>query len=108
MSQSKDEAFNLVKQREQLKEISPKTEERILDISYAKLTSNPIGVIQDIYDHFGYEFTDEYKNLLEEYMVNNPKGKHGKVSYSLSDYGLTKEDIQNEFDSYINTYSEFF
>jgi len=108
MAQSSAEAKHLLQARDEIRASSPEKEERILDISYSALTSDPIQVVREIYEHFGYEFTDEYHSLLRDYMAANPKGKHGKVSYSLDDYNLSQDIIAEEFSAYIAKYSKFF
>jgi len=79
-----------------------------LDICYSDLIADPEAVIKKIYDHFGYEFTPEYKEAIHKYMENNPKGKYGKAPYSLESFCLDKEKVRDSFEEYIQRYSKFF
>ena len=41
---------------------------------------------------------------MHNYMEKNPKGKHGKHTYMLEDYGLTEEGIRNHFKDYCDKF----
>jgi hypothetical protein len=76
----------------------------IYDVQYADMMGDPIGTVGKIYDRFGEPFTAEAKAAMAGYMANNPQGKHGKHSYSLEDYGLTKQGVREQFREYIETF----
>jgi hypothetical protein len=76
----------------------------ILDIQYADVVRDPVGQVKRITEHFGETFTPEAAAAMEAYMAANPPGKHGKHSYDLADYGLTKEGVRAEFADYIERY----
>lgn len=94
--------------RKKIKDINPDKEARIFDVSYSRLVADPEAMIKEIYEHFGYEFTPEYQIKLRQYLESHPKGVHGKVNYSLEEFGLNKETIDNEFEDYIRQYSQYF
>ena len=41
---------------------------------------------------------------MDGYMAANPKGKHGKHSYTLEEYGLDKAEIEKRFTDYRKRY----
>ncbi len=72
----------------------------IYDLQYADVMRDPIGEIKKVYQHFGESFTAEAEAAMNGFMQNNPQGKHGKHTYSLADYGLTKEEIRARYRDY--------
>jgi hypothetical protein len=76
----------------------------ILDVQYADTLSDPLGEIRRIYDRFDEPLTPEAEGAMQAYLANNQKGKHGKHSYDLAEYGLSKEAVRERFKSYIEDY----
>ena len=56
------------------------------------MAKDPIGVIEQIYAHFGLRLSDEARKRMEMFLAANPRGKYGSHRYSLEDFGLTHED----------------
>jgi hypothetical protein len=79
-------------------------EDAIHDVQYAQIMRDPIGTVRGIYERFDEPFTSEAAAAMQAYMANNQKGKHGKHTYDLAEYGLTKEDVHERFKSYIERY----
>ena len=42
---------------------------------------------------------------MNHYMQANPKGKHGRHTYSLEDYGLTTEQVRERYANYCERFS---
>lgn len=76
----------------------------IHDVQYADVMRDPIDTVRGIYERFDEPFTPEAEAAMQAYMVDNQKGKHGKHSYDLAEYGLTKEGVHERFKSYIERY----
>lgn len=72
----------------------------IYDLQYTEVTSDPIGAIRKVYQHFDEPFSAEAESAMRAYLDNNPQGKHGRHEYSLEDYGLTKEGIRAHYKDY--------
>ena len=77
----------------------------IYDLQYADVMKNPIGAIKNVYKHFDEPLTAEAEAAMNAYMANNQQGKHGKHTYSLADYGLTKEQIRARFKDYTDRFN---
>jgi len=73
---------------------------RFLDIHYRNLITDPVGVIRQIYDYFGYSFDSEFETRIVAWLAENPKGKHGIHRYSLEEFGLTAEKVDRFFSDY--------
>ena len=77
----------------------------IYDLHYSELTNNPITEIKKIYAHFEETLTADAEQAMQTYLQDNPKGKHGKHVYSLEEYGLTKEIIEQRFTDYYQRFN---
>ncbi len=69
-------------------------------VDYGEIIRDPMGVVQDIYNHFNHELSKTSEENMQKYLKNNPINKHGKHHYSLEEYGLNKVDIVEEFKEY--------
>jgi len=72
----------------------------IYDLQYADFMRDPMGEIRKIYEHFDEPFTAEAEQAMKDYMQANPKGKHGRHTYSLADYGLSDKQVRAHFKDY--------
>lgn len=75
--------------------------DRFLDVDYRRLVKEPFGVVQEIYDHFGYNLTDDAMGAMKQWHANNPQHKHGVHQYSLEQFGLTAEQVHRRFARYV-------
>lgn len=94
---------------------------RILHIRYADNIKDPKSVCKKVMDMAELDFSDEYVNRLDDYMTESNRkrsamkekkakeaatGKPVELhSYSLEDYGLSKEIVLTKFDAYIKKYN---
>lgn len=76
----------------------------ILDVQYADNMRDPMGVVRGIYDRFGETLTPGAEAAMQAYLAANQKGKHGKHSYDLAEYGLSKDGVHERFSGYIERY----
>jgi len=88
------------------KSLPPDTESaHFYDVYFDDLVKEPLGIVKKIYDHFGYEYTEEFEDKMTDWMQHNnthtPSKKH---DYSLEQYDLTAEQVQYEFSDYITKY----
>lgn len=74
--------------------------ERVFDVQYADLLTDPVAVIRRIYSHFGYSYSDVMAEKIAEYLATNPQNKHGSHKYQLADFGLAAEDVDRSFGDY--------
>ena len=77
-------------------------EAQILDLRFEDFVSDQVGTIQKIYSHFGWDLTDTTLDKMQAFLAKNPKDKHGAHEYSLEDFGLTEQGINQQFSNYIH------
>lgn len=66
---------------------------RLLNIHYKSLVSQPLPTMRRIYDHFQIPWSQATEDAMRQWLDNNPQRKHGKHNYSLSDFGLTPDQV---------------
>ena len=74
-------------------------------VQYADTMRDPMGTVRGIYARFGDEFTPEAEAAAQAYLAQNQKGKHGKHTYDLAEYGLSVGGVRERFADYIERYN---
>jgi hypothetical protein len=68
------------------------------DVDYFKLIRDPIGTVEDIYTAFGLEMTEAARKAIQRTDEESKQGPRApKHTYSLSDYGLTEDQVKERF-----------
>jgi hypothetical protein len=82
------EALNrAMRQRDAL----PDEGSRFYDVRFEQIISDPVAAIEDMYRHFGFEFSEEFEGRMRRYLDSRPRDKHGTHRYSLEQFGLSRE-----------------
>ncbi len=76
-------------------------ENQIIDLRFEDFVQDHLGIVQKIYDRFGWELSEEAQQNMQQFLAKNPKDKHGAHNYTLADFGLTTEGIDQQFAPYI-------
>ena len=74
--------------------------DRFLDVSYRELVHEPLAVVGRIYAHFDAPFTPEARTRMHGYLASNPQDRNGRHRYSLSSFGLDRDDLTRRFQAY--------
>ena len=77
----------------------------ILDVQYADNTRDPIGTVRRIYERFDEPLSAEAEAAMQAYLANNQQGKHGKHTYDLAEFGLSRAGVHARFKDYIEHYA---
>jgi hypothetical protein len=68
------------------------------DVDYFELIRDPIRTVETIYTSFGIEMTEEARAAIQRTDEESKQGPRApKHTYSLSDYGLTEEQVKERF-----------
>ena len=78
--------------------------ERVIDIQYRDLVDSPAQTVRRIYEKFGYTMPEEMEQRIGGWVIRNPKGRHGGHHYTLAQFGLRPEEV----DETLKPYREFF
>jgi hypothetical protein len=79
---------------------SPVNNDSLLDIQYAQLVADPIGTVRKIYSHFEIPWSNEYEELLQIFVNQHPKNKHGKHQYTPEQFGQSTQELKDYFAPY--------
>jgi hypothetical protein len=72
----------------------------IADVYHADLVSEPIGCVQQLYEHLSLEMTESFHDALQRRIAERPKGKFGDHSYTAEEFGLTDTELREAFAGY--------
>jgi len=68
------------------------------DVDYFEFIKDPVGAVEGIYRTFDIEFTDAARQAMTDSHAQTQQGPRApKHTYSLSDYGLTEEQVKERF-----------
>lgn len=77
---------------------------RIIDVKYEQIRSHPMPAIREIYHRAGHLLTADAERDMIEWEKGNEQGKHGSHAYSLEQFGLSEQLIDDAFGSYIQRF----
>lgn len=77
---------------------------RIFDVQYEQIRSNPMPVFREIYRCAGHTLSTEAERGMMQWENENEQGKHGKHVYSLEEFGLSDQKINEAFGEYIKRF----
>lgn len=80
-------------------------EEQFLDVSYYDLLKEPIKELEKIYNFAGIEFTDKTATAARQTTKRNAQHRYGRHRYDLEDFGLSRQEIENQFAFYRSHYN---
>jgi hypothetical protein len=73
---------------------------RFFDVSYRALLADPIGQVRRAREYFGYSYDDALEARMTAWLAANPQHKHGVHRYSLEQFGLDAEAVNERFAPY--------
>ena len=74
--------------------------DRLLDVQYADLVADPIGIVERIHEHARIPLGGAEIDRMRAWLVNNGQRKHGPNPYSAQAFGQRPEEIAERFASY--------
>lgn len=81
-------------------------DDAFVDVPYRDLVTDPLAVMQSIYEHGGTELAPEAEAAMSRYLAEHPQGEHGQHRYDLDDLGLDAGAIRERFGAYLERFSE--
>ncbi len=76
----------------------------IFDIDYAEQVADPIGQMRRLYDRFDEPFTPAAETAMQACLAANPKGKFGRHSYTLEQFGVSEDEVRERYRDYREQY----
>ncbi|HMO67743.1 MAG TPA: sulfotransferase [Novosphingobium sp.] len=79
-------------------------EDKIIDVHYADMMRDPVGMTRALYAKLGDEWTAEAEAGIQAWVDDNPQDKFGVHEYKLAQFGLSKESLAPHFERYLSRY----
>lgn len=77
---------------------------QILDVHYKETLHNPMGVVEAIYDKFGFDLNEETRAAMAREIDAKPQHFKGRHAYDPADFGLSRGQINTAFAEYQSTF----
>ncbi|MCK9506341.1 MAG: hypothetical protein M0Q95_19430, partial [Porticoccaceae bacterium] len=74
---------------------------------YGELTADSQHVVEKIYAFAGRPLKDQVREAVARWEAENHQHKHGVYKYSLADYGITPEMVNEKFRPYVERFREY-
>lgn len=75
------------------------------DVYYNDFVADPIGTVESIYRHFDLPFTEDTRTAMTALHSESASGAARPAHrYTLEDFGLTTEEVNAEFNPYLDVY----
>jgi Sulfotransferase family len=78
--------------------------DRTIDVQFRDFMRDDIATVQRIYDVAGQPFTDESRQHMRSFIAEHPRGKHGRVEYDLSDFGIDEQERRKALQFYVDRF----
>src|SRR5205823_12376792 len=72
-----------------------------VDVHYAELLRDPIGVVHRIYDKFGYTYSPRFEQELRRFIAQDRSGSRRHI-YSLEQFGLSRDEVIDRSRQHLN------
>ena len=79
-------------------------EAQFVDVPYQDLITDPLGIVQRIYDEFGLALASTTKASMRSHIEREKQHRHGKHAYSLNDFGLERRQLESRFAGYLGQF----
>ena len=77
-------------------------EEQIVDVQFETFQRNQMAVVDSIYARFGWKLHPEDRERMEQFLREQPHGKHGVHEYSLEAFDVEQKEIKTYFGDYLD------
>ena len=68
---------------------------------------DPLDEMRKMYDYFGMTLTPQTESAIRNYLENDPKKTtYGAHKYTLEEFGISMDEIKEEFKEYIEIMSK--
>lgn len=75
--------------------------ERVIHVHYKSLLRNPIAAIRGIYAQAGMAWSTAAESGMQQWLAENPQGRHGRHRYSLADFAISESALLESCADYV-------
>jgi Sulfotransferase family len=77
---------------------------QVVDVVHADFHRNPMAVLERIYSFIDMEIDDELRARFAERITEKPELQHGVHRYDLADFGMTTDEVREQYGDYVDRY----
>jgi hypothetical protein len=78
--------------------------QRFVDVNYADLVSEPVAVVERLYDAAGLDLAPEARTAMTGWLAAHPQHQAGRHTYDLGDYGLDRASVETALADYLDRF----
>ena len=78
---------------------------RFIDVLYADMLRDPIGIVRRIYEQMETELSAEVEERIGAWLRQNKQGKYGRNRYSAAEMGVGDNELKAAFGDYMARYN---
>jgi Sulfotransferase family len=80
-------------------------EDQSIDIAFHDFMENDFATVRKVYEIADLEINEHAMKELNQFIINHPRGKHGRIIYNLErDFGVNPSRLQNQFNFYFDKF----
>lgn len=80
---------------------------QFFDVKFRDICSDPIRVVQTIYERFGIELSADAQSRMRDYLQRRPRDLHGEHVYSADDFGLNNLAREANYSEYLAEFQQY-
>jgi len=81
-----------------------KRPDRFVDVPFKATVTEPLGTAHRVMDEIGIPVSDADELAFTDYLTRNKEERHGTHTYTAEDFGLSAEQLENDFRFYTEEY----
>jgi len=85
-------------------ELASERPDAFFHLYYDDLMADPIGTMKKVYAWLGDAWTPAAEDGMRNWLAQNPQGRFGKHSYSLAEWGFSREELEPYFADYLRVH----
>jgi hypothetical protein len=78
--------------------------DRFVDVPFKATVTDPLETVHQVMAELGLPVTESDEQAFTDYLARNQQERHGSHSYTAEEYGLTTEQLKNDFRFYTEEY----
>lgn len=79
--------------------------EQSIDVLFHEFMADDVSMVERIYKLADQPFDAEVKAAMDDYMIDHPRGKHGRVIYDLADFGMDPAERREALSFYTDRFA---
>lgn len=80
---------------------------QFFDVKFTDICSDPITVVQKIYERFDIALSPVAENRMRDYLGKRPRDLYGEHVYSANEFGLKNPQCEDRFSEYLSRFQPY-